>query len=197
MYCKGTLWKQNSLYSNFEFVVITPTCFCIYRFKCSNAISGWMGMDGWVWKSLWAPLLKAKLMALVLPFALNGTLERLPRVLVPGSWCWCVTLVTHFIHLQLSSISFHKWHNCPRIDLCLFLTTFNWNGWKCDQFERTQRIFGVRFRSVPKWRRQCCSPLKTAVKVLITDFMVIGKRYNSVIIVSFINLFSESNKGKG
>ena len=155
MYCKGTLWKQNSLYSNFEFVVITPTCFCIYRFKCSNAISGWMGMDGWVWKSLWAPLLKAKLMALVLPFALNGTLERLPRVekgehlvnlqtsffykylvLVPGSWCWCVTPVTHFIHLQLSSISFHKWHNCRRIDLCLFFDKLGlkwmkmWSIWK-------------------------------------------------------------------
>ena len=130
MYCKGTLWKQNSLYSNFEFVVITPTCFCIYRFKCSNAISGWMGMDGWVWKSLWAPLLKAKLMALVLPFALNGTLERLPRVekgehLVnlqtsfflsgPGSWflvlvcysCYTFhtfTIVKHFIS-QMAQLS--------------------------------------------------------------------------------------------
>ena len=30
----------------FEFVVTAPKCFCIYRLKCSKAISGWMGMDG-------------------------------------------------------------------------------------------------------------------------------------------------------
>ena len=46
MSCKCILW-------NFEFIVTTPKCVCIYRLKCSKAISGWMA---WVWKSLWAPL---------------------------------------------------------------------------------------------------------------------------------------------
>ena len=32
-------------------------CVCIYRLKCSKAISGWMG---WVWKSLEAPLLRLR-----------------------------------------------------------------------------------------------------------------------------------------
>ena len=44
MFCNSILWKQNSYCSNFEFVVTTPKCFCIYRLKCSKAISGWMGI---------------------------------------------------------------------------------------------------------------------------------------------------------
>ena len=157
-------------------------------------------------------------MALVFSFALNGTLERLPRlekgehlvnlqtsffykylVLVPGSWCWCVTPVTHFIHLQLSSISFHKWHNCPRIDLCLFLATLDWNV-------KWMKMWSIWMNTKNIWNQvQVCHQmtttmllpsLKTDVEVLTTDFTVFGKRYDSVIIVSFVDLFSESNKEK-
>ena len=36
-----------------------PKCFCIYRFKCSKAISEWIDGWVWVWKSVEAPLLRA------------------------------------------------------------------------------------------------------------------------------------------
>ena len=58
---------------------------CIYRLKCSKAIGGWV----WVWKSLWAPILRATL--------LRSTLQRAPLCgankmffFYGGSsnWCW-------------------------------------------------------------------------------------------------------------
>ena len=39
----------------FKFIVTTPKCFCLYRLKCSKAISGWDEMDGIA--SLNAPML--------------------------------------------------------------------------------------------------------------------------------------------
>ena len=63
----STLWVLSALYlavpsSAMIYLTIDchrVKCFCIYRLKCSKALSGWMDGMGLVWKSLKAPLLWA------------------------------------------------------------------------------------------------------------------------------------------
>ena len=41
--CPAKVFSESKILkcANFEFVVTLPKCFCIYRLKCSKAVSGW------------------------------------------------------------------------------------------------------------------------------------------------------------
>ena len=134
-------------------------CFCIYRLKCSKAISGWVWMvgwmDGWVWKSLKAPLLRALLCGAnqdswrVLR---SWTLIFLDVIASPSTYpCQWVSewFIVSYLEIAIASPSFaslfrllppiHNYDKWLGLRICLLPESNKMCGCCCFSFSRPER----------------------------------------------------------